>query len=339
MPGAFGGGGGGGTTEVKNEPWGAAQPYLKDILDQAEGIYYGGGPEYYPYSTVAPLSGYSSGAVDWMGQRAMQGSPLLTAGQQSMYDLARGAYMGGGPAGSLFEYTAEGGFTNPALQYLSDTAEGAYLNANPYIDEAYGNAAENLTDIYEQAVNQTNLGFARSGQGPGSPAWEAARLDTAGELAEGLGDLSQDYYYRNYADERNKQLAAQGRMGNLWGQDVDRRLGAGQTLENLYGRDMGYMMGAAAAAPGMAAADYGDIERLGQAGSVLDRQRQQEILDAQRRWDFYQTGQGSPYGHLERYANLAYPASGFGSTQETPYYDSTFSNLLSVGLLGAGLFF
>lgn len=56
MSGLFGGGSQ--TVTQKSDPWSAAQPYLKDIMGQAQELYLTGGPQMYPGQTfVGPTSG------------------------------------------------------------------------------------------------------------------------------------------------------------------------------------------------------------------------------------------------------------------------------------------
>lgn len=72
-------GGGSGNTTTQTEPWGGQQPYLRDLLAQAQQWYQGGGPQYFPGSTVAPLTGDETAAQQAARQYATTFAPATTA--------------------------------------------------------------------------------------------------------------------------------------------------------------------------------------------------------------------------------------------------------------------
>ena len=54
----FGGGGGGSTNTIQSTtPWAGQQPALGDIYNNAQNLYHGTPPQYYPGQTYAPLTG------------------------------------------------------------------------------------------------------------------------------------------------------------------------------------------------------------------------------------------------------------------------------------------
>lgn len=63
------------TATSEAAPWGGQQPYLQDVFREAQNVYYGGGPQYYPGQTVAPFSPQSQMAMDMQTRRAMGGDP------------------------------------------------------------------------------------------------------------------------------------------------------------------------------------------------------------------------------------------------------------------------
>jgi len=107
----MGGSSGGGDTTQTTEPWAGQQPYLSFGFQQAQNLYNQGGPQYYPGSTVSPLSNYSNQAVDLMAQRGLNGSPLETAAQNE----------------------------------ATKTLNGEYLNNNPYLDSLWNQQAGDIT--------------------------------------------------------------------------------------------------------------------------------------------------------------------------------------------------
>lgn len=72
-------GGGSGNTTTQTEPWGGQQPYLRDLLAQAQKWYQGGGPEFFPGQTVAPLTKDETAAQRAARQYATTFSPSTIA--------------------------------------------------------------------------------------------------------------------------------------------------------------------------------------------------------------------------------------------------------------------
>lgn len=100
-------GGGSQTTTTNSQPWSGAQPYLQQGFHDLQQIYqyghptgptqYGAGsvstPDYYPGSTVAPMSNYTQAAINAQAQRAANGSPLVDAAQRQLTDTMQGQYL------------------------------------------------------------------------------------------------------------------------------------------------------------------------------------------------------------------------------------------------------
>ena len=137
----FGGGGGTTTSTQKSEPWKALQPYLKDVFGQAQGIYQGQGPEYYPDPNVVPFSPISQLGLQMMQGRAFEGSPLIDESQSQ----------------------------------LQKTIGGDYLNANPYLDAAYERGARAIMP----SINATFGMGGRTGSGAHQDALGTGLADLA----------------------------------------------------------------------------------------------------------------------------------------------------------------
>lgn len=84
------------TVTQTNNPPAYAMPYLKDIMGEAQGLYRDNGPEYYPGSTVVPMAGETTAALDAQTQRALMGSPLNQAAQATTLDVLKGNFLSGG---------------------------------------------------------------------------------------------------------------------------------------------------------------------------------------------------------------------------------------------------
>lgn len=91
--GSSGGGGGQSTTVQKADPWSGQQPFLSDVMGQAQTQYQKGPMQFFQGQTYAPLSAETQAAQDMQANRAMAGSPLVTASQDQLTATMRGDYL------------------------------------------------------------------------------------------------------------------------------------------------------------------------------------------------------------------------------------------------------
>lgn len=179
------GGGGGGSTQTqtvtKADPWSEQQPYLKYGFQQAQDIYQGGAPGYYPGQTVAPFSNETNAALDAQTNRALAGSPLMTAAQQQLTDTMSGKYLDVN--------------TNPYLMPMADQIKAEVL---PTIDSRFAGsgrlnsglasraAAQGVGDaLATQAFNNYNNERNRQTQGMlFAPSLAAADYNDISKLAD-----------------------------------------------------------------------------------------------------------------------------------------------------------
>jgi hypothetical protein len=196
--------------------------------------------------------------------------------------------------------------------------------------------------------------YAMSGR-TGSRAHAQALANAKGTVDEQASDLATKIYGGAYGQDRALQAQAAQGLSGAYTSDINARLGAGQFLQGVYDadlqrqlygaqqlgqigqQDLSTILSAAQAAPGMAQADYADLDRLLGVGQYTTQRGQSELdLERQR----YEYGQQAPYNWLTQYANLIYgnPGStGYGtSTQTTKGGGGLFGNLLgSAASLGS----
>lgn len=109
-----GGGSSGATTTStiqRADPWSGQQPYLSDVFREAQRLYFGANPQYlngapipdpnaapqyYPGSTVVPTAAESEQALALQAQRALGGSPLLSAAEDETAKTLSGSYLSAG---------------------------------------------------------------------------------------------------------------------------------------------------------------------------------------------------------------------------------------------------
>lgn len=205
------------TVVTTSQPWKAVRKPLRRAYRRLTNQLMAGPPSYYPQRTIAPMSGYTRGALNSLAARAKQGSGVLNAAQKNVQDTLSGKYLRGG---------------NPAF-------EGAVAAATRPMIENYQNNVIPMMDSQFSAAGRY-----------GSGAQALASSQAANDLNTQIGDVASQMRYQNYADERNNQIR-------------------------------GALM-----APGLAQADYYDIEQLGRAGAGFDQYNQSKINAAIDRWNF-----------------------------------------------------
>ena len=255
---------GGGSQQVSQQridP--TVQPFVEFGLQQAKNLYgTGAGPQYYPGQTYVSPSQFTQQALQGAGQRAMAGSPL----QQT------------------------------ALQQQLGTVSGAYLGPNPFLQGAIAAASRPLEQQFQQRLGQIQSQASAAGR-YGSGAQSALETGATEAFARGLGDISQQMAYQNYAQERARQEAA------------------------------------AAQAPALAQSEYADLQRLLQAGQGQEAYQEQQLAADIARFNF---GQQAPYSALQSYLGAVYGAP-MGTITTAPTYRSPIAGGLGGGLAGYAL--
>lgn len=179
-----GGGSSGGTQTTKTEPWDQQKPYLTDIMSKAQNNYNTQTPQYYPNSTVAPLSNTTNLAMGLQAARAINGSPLENA-------------------------------TN---NMATNTMNGAFMNSNPYLDQNFDTGARQITKAYNNAVTGNTAGM--EGGGRLVSGMQAFMNNQANDtLGQNLGELYGKTYGQNYTDERTNQMRAMAFAPQMINQD------------------------------------------------------------------------------------------------------------------------
>ena len=238
-----GGGSGGGTSTTTTGIDPSIQPYVTDILSQGQKLYQSNNPQYYAGQTYVSPSAQTTSALTGAEQIATGGNPLL----------------------------------NTALQQQTDVAGGAYLQNNPYFNQAMQGAAAGATTDYMDAIKAAQSKASASGRygsGVSADIQNRAATTLGQTLANKYGDLA----YANYANERGMQNNA------------------------------------AQNAPALSQARYQDVNQLMNVGKINEDYQNQALQADINRFNF---GQNLPYQKLQNYANLINqaPAGTVSTTQ------------------------
>jgi hypothetical protein len=181
--------------------------------------------------------------------------------------------------------------------------QGQYLGGNPFFQGAFNPAAKAAQQSYYDAIQNVASKASSAGR-YGSGAYGQLTDRAGGTFATALTDTAGKLAYQNYADERGRQAAA------------------------------------TAAAPGMAEADYGDIQRLLSIGQGREGYAQTALQDQINRYNYEQN---LPQAKLSSYLSGVYGApSGGVSTSQQPIYSNPgqqqLGNLLAIAGTGAQLY-
>jgi len=240
--------------------------------------------------------------------------PYLTYGLTE----AKNLYQGGGPKFYPGQgYVGPSTATQTALQALQARAmagnpllaqaqgkvsgmiAGDYLGGNPFFQGAFQPAATAAQTAFNKSIGDISSAASKAGR-YGSGAMGTLESQAAGTFAQKLADTAGKLSYENYAQERQNQMRALGM------------------------------------APGLAEADYGDINKLLGAGQLGEGYQTAALNADMARYNYEQN---APQKNLTNYLNMVYgfPAGKTTSTN-TPYYTNPTATALGTGLLGLNLF-
>ena len=120
--------------------------------------------------------------------------------------------------GAIDMMTANAGANNTMLQNStnlnSQMINGDFLQNNPNFDAVMNTAGRKATDLYNNAMTNTNSQASMSGR-YGSDAHSNMASNNSANLATSLSDTAGKYAYENYAAERGNQINAMNNAGNI----------------------------------------------------------------------------------------------------------------------------
>lgn len=263
-------GGGQQVQSTSTAPWSGVQGALTTGIEKA-GENLQNPQQYFPGSTVVPFSPQTETALQATENRALAGSPLTAGAQDITQRTMGGEYLQGG---------------NPAYQGMVERS-----------------IAPMRSEFENVIMPATQSQFAAAGR-YGSPGGLGAATERAGDqYMRQVGDVTSGLAYKNYGDERTRQMQS------------------------------------TALAPELAAGDYQDISMLGQAGGAREGQAQAELQGDISRFNF---GQQQPTQALADYMALIGGGSmgGQQTTQTTggggfnPVLGALGAGATTTGILG-----
>jgi hypothetical protein len=190
----FKGGGGGGQSQTTNALDPNIVPYVRDALSEQQNLYREGAPEYYGGQTYLNPNANQQNAMSQMAANANVNNPML----------------------------------QNATNLNNQMIQGDFLQNNPNFDAVMNTAGRKATDLYNNAMTNTNSQASMSGR-YGSDAHSRMASNNSSNLAQSLADTAGQYAYQNYATERGNQINAMNNAGAIAG---NQNIGA-QNLMNV----------------------------------------------------------------------------------------------------------
>ena len=223
-------------------------------------------------------------------------------------------------------------FVKPYVTEAFDQAQNMFQSASPnyYPNQTY-------TNFSPQTETALQLAQTRALNNPllNSSQNEINSILQGDYLSPTTNPYSQALYNQMAGDVTSgvqSQFSKAGRLGSAANQEVlAGELGdlANQVYGNQYNQERANMMSATQLAPGIAQADYQDIEALGGVGQTRENMEMAQIQDAMARFDFEQQ---KPYYKLREYLG----SIGASVPQTTSVTKPQFRNT-GAGLLGGAM--
>lgn len=176
------------TTTQTNDPWSGAQPYIKDVLSQAQNTYNSGQGFSYPdFSTTIPFADQTLSALQGTQDQAQSGNPLGAASQNSALGIL-------GNNGLTPQQQQAAGYAQPY-------ASGANVNGgSPEFNAALDTQAAKLgTDVQRNVDAMGRTGSAYN----------------TNELTQQIGDFRNNAMSQELQREQGLQMQGIGSLANI----------------------------------------------------------------------------------------------------------------------------
>lgn len=297
------------TTTGSSAPWSVQQPYLQQAFQGAQDLYNQGPQSYYPGQTYTDMNPTTAQGLQQQTSIANSANPVIdNAANYTSKTLA-------GNTGNPWQSMLQSGVSG-----MQDTASGANLNGNPYLDEMYKSATGKMKqDFTDTVVPAISSQFGQSGM-TGSTADELALGKAGGELTTQLGNAATNIYGGNYQQERDRQVAAQQGLAN--------------TGSNLFNTNATQQTAAAGMAPTIREAQFGDANKLKEAGAAYNTQDEKALEDSINRYNYNQNASGDA---LTKYLGMIGGNYGTENTSATSKQGSPLNTFLGGLSTAAGV--
>lgn len=191
-------------------PYKGQIPYLDQQWKAAKKLYEGGGQEYFPYSTVAPINQLQAQSYELASQGAAgKMDPVFENVRSKVMPAIDAAYSRGGR-----RPTGAGGYGGVAADALTNAyAPFALQQYNTDFDRLYQSGKDVQAHQQAQVGDATNRWNFYQNQ----PWDQLARFQNATQLGGGYGTTSTPYYYNPFLQGASGVTGILGGLGSLFG--------------------------------------------------------------------------------------------------------------------------
>lgn len=217
----------------------------------------------YTGQRIADMTPWQQQALQAQAQRAMSGSPVMSAANLGLTGMMQGG--GTAAANAYGPVTPQ---TNP------------YAGSNPYlqqtIDATMGDITRNWNNVQKP---QWDTAMQRSGSFGNSGVAQANQMAQS-DMQRNMGNIASSMRMQDYGMQQ--QLAEAAANRGLQAQQFNASLGesfAGRK-DAMYNAGQGRALSALGLAPSFAQQDYADINQLQQAGAAYQGQNQRALDNA-----------------------------------------------------------
>lgn len=318
------------TTTANSAPWAPAQPYLKNALSEAGGLF-NAGVGFNPNTTsmVTPFSKQTQRGMNGIETAAQRyiGSNAHLAPQRHAMDVIYGggmnAQMKAAAKNATSRMNGDGfnDYSRNAMENWQATANGGDMEGNPYFEDVL----QQSIDDARNAVNMGAMGNGRYGSSPHS-----------GVMTQEIGDLSSRARYQNFMDQQARMDAANANLMQGGQIGYGNRAGAAGELAGYGQQAMANKTAAAASLPGIYQARMQPYRDMMGVGAMNEDLYTRQLNDQARVFD---ETQARPWERLAA-ANAVFSGTGAmgGTTTQaasTPR-PSPFASALGGAVKGFG---
>jgi hypothetical protein len=296
-------GGGQNTTVQKNDPWPEAQPYLKDIMGQAQTLQQQGvGSQTWSGPTIAAQSPWSTYSKAYLGNLSQNGAA-------SGADAAQGALSQGGVSSAMQPAIST---LNNISQSTTPTASASYLTGMASSDGSTNPWLKQMLD-----ANAERIGNQVASQMSGMGRYGSAGHEQA--LAKTINETNLPILSQAYDSDMARKLQAAGQIDSANQAQTAQQMGAANSSAGILGAGLD-RIGALQGAATMPAQLAGSV-------GASDEARAQAELDAQR--SLWEQAQQMPWTQLGKYENAVQGLGGVMGNGTTTTTQSSSSSPLS----------
>jgi len=323
--------GGGGTTVQKSDPWSGAQPYLQDVMGQAQQLYRGGGPSYYPGQTfVGPTAGQIGGWDTQLNYADQvfggQNAPKFGQATDALASNLAGNTSLGSMANTLSPISSGAlsqSFSNPfgtAGGLDARSAISGALSGTPDYSAVQGAVGAANQQQFNQLYNDVIPQLNQRASFLGNPSGSIKTLNsTLTNLTNNQNLNAQQAYLGEFnraksAQENAAQLVSQGGLSSQ-----QNALGLGGLASNLASGAADAQLRGVSMFPGLVQAGSIPGQLASQVGDWGANFQNQALQDQINRYNYYQN---LPQQNLQNYAGTVNGFGGLGGTQSSGYNPS-----------------